>query len=222
VVMSVSAFGAIPPDDPAAVGTLRFLQTNLYGGLHLNLGYSRGTWPYLSAETALWHLQRGESGEAWRILHAIVDRASTTVCWYEEIDHQPPRGHGDPADVWAAAECVFLTCQLLAHPRGETLHLASGLPAEWMRAGKELKAQHLPTPWGECSFALRFFEAALLADLTLPAGQRPKQVHLCVAESAAASWTDVQVEGAASHRREGRDLVLQEPARQVRVKVRLW
>ena len=113
VVMSVTAFDAIRPDDPAALETLRFLQQNRHGGLHLNLGYSRGVWPYLSAEVALWHLRLGETEEAWRILRAMVDRASSTVCWYEEIDHQPPRGHGDPADVWAAAEMVYLTQQLL-------------------------------------------------------------------------------------------------------------
>ena len=111
--MSVSAFDAIPASDPAAVKTLRFLQTNLYSGLHLNLGYSGGVWPYLSAEIALWHLRLGEADEAWRILRAMVDRASSTVCWYEEIDHQPPRGYGDPADVWAAAEMVYLARQLL-------------------------------------------------------------------------------------------------------------
>lgn len=116
VVMSVSAFEAIPHDDPAAVKTLRFLQENQYGGLHLNLGYSRGVWPYLSAEVALWHLRLGETEEAWRILRAMVDRASSTVCWYEEIDHDPPRGHGDPADVWAAAELVYLARQLVALP----------------------------------------------------------------------------------------------------------
>ena len=113
VVMSVTAFDAIPPDDPAAVQTLRFLQGNRVGGLHLNLGYSRGVWPYLSAEVALWHLQLGETEEAWRILQAIADRASSTVCWYEEIEHEPPRGYGDPADVWAAAETVYLASQLL-------------------------------------------------------------------------------------------------------------
>jgi GH15 family glucan-1,4-alpha-glucosidase len=58
-------------------------------------------------------LRLGETEEAWRILRAMVDRASSTVCWYEEIDHQPPRGHGDPADVWAAAEMVYLTRRLL-------------------------------------------------------------------------------------------------------------
>lgn len=114
VVMSVSAFDAIPPDDPAAVRTLRYLQENLHGGLHLNLGYSQGVWPYLSAEVALWHLRLGETEEAWRILRAMADRASATVCWYEEIEHQPERGHGDPADVWAAAETVYLSCQLFA------------------------------------------------------------------------------------------------------------
>jgi len=55
----------------------------------------------------------GEIKEAWRILRAMVDRASSTVSWYEEIDHQPPHGHGDPADVWAAAEMVYLARQLL-------------------------------------------------------------------------------------------------------------
>jgi hypothetical protein len=114
VVMSVSAFDAIPPDDPAAVRTLRYLQENLHGGMHLNLGYSQGVWPYLSAEVALWHLRLGETEEAWRILRAMADRASATVCWYEEIEHQPARGHGDPADVWAAAETVYLSCQLFA------------------------------------------------------------------------------------------------------------
>ncbi len=113
VVMSVSAFDAVAPNDAAAVKTLRFLQKNLHGGLHLNLGYSRGVWPYLSAEVAQWHLRLGETDEAWRILNAIVDRASSTVCWYEEIDHDPPRGFGDPADVWAAAEVVYLTHTLL-------------------------------------------------------------------------------------------------------------
>ena len=113
VVMSVSAFDAIPPDDPTAVETLRFLESNRLGGLHLNLGYSHGVWPYLSAEVALWHLRLGETKEAWRILQAIVDRASTTACWYEEIDRQPPSGCGDPADVWAAAEMVYLSRQLL-------------------------------------------------------------------------------------------------------------
>jgi hypothetical protein len=113
VVMSVSAFDAVAPNDAAAVKTLRFLQKNLHDGLHLNLGYSRGVWPYLSAEVAQWHLRLGETDEAWRILNAIVDRASSTVCWYEEIDHDPPRGFGDPADVWAAAEVVYLTHTLL-------------------------------------------------------------------------------------------------------------
>lgn len=112
VVMSVSAFAAIPPNDPAALNTLRFIQTNLHHGLHLNLGYSRGVWPYLSAEVALWHLRLGETGEARRILRAMADRASSTACWYEEIDHHPPGGHGDPADVWAAAEMVYLAHQL--------------------------------------------------------------------------------------------------------------
>jgi hypothetical protein len=113
VVMSVGAFDAIPIDDPAAVKTLRFIQKNQQGGLHLNLGYSLGVWPYLSAEVALWHLRLGETEAAWRTLRAMVDRASSTGCWYEEIDHQPQRGFGDPADVWAAAEMVYLTRQLL-------------------------------------------------------------------------------------------------------------
>lgn len=220
VVMSVTAFDAIPWADPAAVRTLRFLQTNLSGGLHLNLGYSRGTWPYLSAETALWHLRLGEPEEAWRILGAMVARASSTVCWYEEIESQPPRGHGDSADVWAAAECVFLTRQLLAHQEDETLHLATGLPAGWMSPGPALAAEQLPTGWGRVSFALRYAEETMQSEIRLPATDRPKQIRLCVAPPGALGWEVVRVEGAGTSRREGRDLVLSEPASEVRVRVR--
>jgi len=117
VVMSVTAFGGIAEDDPAAVQTLRFLQKHLKDGLHLNLGYSSGVWPYLSAEVALWHLRLGETEEAWRILGALVDRASSTSCWYEEISHNPIQGHCDPADVWAAAEVVYLARQLVGAER---------------------------------------------------------------------------------------------------------
>lgn len=123
VVMSVSAFAAIPAADPAAVKTLRFLQAHRQDGLHLNLGYSSGVWPYLSAEVALWHLRLGETEEAWRILRALADRASATVCWYEEIDHAPPRGHGDSADVWAAAEMVYLASRLLLCPPAQAFTL---------------------------------------------------------------------------------------------------
>jgi hypothetical protein len=128
VVMSVTAFDGIPADDPAAVATLRFLQRHQQGGLHLNLGYSPGVWPYLSAEVAQWHLRLGEREEAWRILRAIVQRASSTVCWYEEVE--PNQGHGDPADAWAAAEVVYLSAQLLkpAEYRGwKSIHLDNGL-----------------------------------------------------------------------------------------------
>jgi hypothetical protein len=49
----------------------------------------------------------------WDTNTTRIVRLTSTACWYEEIDHQPPRGHGDPADVWAAAEMVYLTRQLV-------------------------------------------------------------------------------------------------------------
>jgi hypothetical protein len=219
VVMSVSAFDAIPPDDPAAVRTLRFLQANLYGGLHLNLGYSRGVWPYLSAEAALWHLRRGESEEAWRILQAVVDRASSTVCWYEEIEHDPPRGFGDPADVWAAAETVFLTRQLLLRSQDDTLWLCSGLPPTAMSPGRRVGAQELPTPWGRCSFELRFGEQTIAAEIRLSGEHRPARLRVTLAPALETCWQRIDVSGARSHQRDRRELVLDAPEPLARIGV---
>jgi hypothetical protein len=101
------------PATPKGAHTLELLSLADRNNVNFEGFYSRGVWPYLSAEVALWHLRLGETNEAWRILRALVDRASSTACWYEEIDHQPQRGHGDPADVWAAAETVYLARQLL-------------------------------------------------------------------------------------------------------------
>lgn len=211
VVMSATAFDEIPSDDPAAVETLRFLQRNLHGGLHLNLGYSRGVWPYLSAEVALWHARLGECDEAWRILTAIAHRASTTVCWYEEIEHDPPKGFGDPADVWAAAEMVYLTRQLLVVEQGDELRLAAGLPAACWAAGSSVSVRNVPTRWGACSFVLQSQASAVSIDVTLPSADRPKRLRVWLGPPAADSMTTLRVTGAAAHQQEARALVVEAP-----------
>jgi hypothetical protein len=219
VVMSVTTFGAIPPDDPAALGTLRFLQTNLYVGLHLNLGYSRGTWPYLSAETALWHLQLGEGDVAWRILDAIVNRASSTVCWYEEFDHNPPTGHGDAADVWAAAEAVYLTRQLLLQEHGDELRICPGLPERYMSPGKQIRAGNLPIRGGSCAFTVHFEPDRVSADIRFSPGASPARVRLCLAPPNASPGRTPSVDGVDRFAWDGRDLVLTAPKSRVRLSV---
>ena len=227
VVMSVTAFDAIPADDPAAMATLDFLRGSKDSGLHRNLGYSHGVWPYMSASVALWHMRVGEFDEAWRVLRAFAAHASPTVCWYEEQERGPLRGHGDSADVWAAATFVHLTRKLMAWESADGLHLCAGLPADWMAAGREVAAGNVPTSWGKCSFEIRFGSADELpasaspvtAAIQLPARKRPARVHLTLAPSQGRTWRNIEVDGATSHARDGRNLVLIGPSQRVKVRI---
>ena len=226
VVMSVSAFDAIPADDPAAMKTLEFLRANKdRGGLHLNLGYSPGIWPYLSAEVALWHAKLGQFDEAWKLLQAIAAHASPTGCWYEEQERSPPRGHGDPCDVWATATYIHLLKKLLLWEAGDDLYVWPALPKEWMKAGKSVSMRDAPTRWGKCSFETKFEglegkpPGGAAFKLTLPASRRPKRVIATLAPDDVA-WKKIEVSGAKSHSRSGRNIVLVEPGNSVIIEMR--
>lgn len=218
IVMSVTAFGAIPPDDPAAVKTLRFLQNNKRDGLHRFLGYSNGTWPYLSAEVAQWHILIGEYEEAWEILKVITERASPTACWYEEFAES---GCGDPCDIWSAAEQVYLSRLLMVLPKGDDLLLCAGLPARFMAPGKKMGVTDVPLPGGgTCSFTLAFENGFAKAEVTLTGPKRPARLRIWMLSTETGAEPDVNVTGAESWKRQGRELILEQPGAKVSVAVR--
>jgi hypothetical protein len=217
VVMSVTAFDAIAANDPAALQTLRFLQQHKDHGLHLNLGYSAGVWPYMSASVAEWHLRLGEFDEAWRILRAIVDHASPTVCWYEEQTREPPKGYGDPADVWAAAAVLYLTRQLMVYESQGRLYLCPGMPVEWVRPGRQVQVLNAPTRWGSCSYRIGFTERGADAIVELPGPRRPEEVHVCLSATDESAFKAVDVQGARATTWNHRDLVLLQPSQRVMV-----
>ena len=218
VVMSVTTFGSIPPDDPAAVATLRFLQNSKRDGLHRFLGYSNGTWPYLSAEVAQWHMLLGEYEEAWTILKAITERASPTACWYEEFAEA---GCCDPCDIWSAAEQVYLSRLLLVCPKGDDLLLCAGLPVEFMAPGKKMGAKELPLPGGgTCSFSLVFAEEGATADVSFTEGKQPKRLKIWLLSSEKGPKPEVRLSGAVSWKCQGRELILENPSTKVKVEVR--
>jgi hypothetical protein len=214
VVMSVTAFDAIPADDPAALRTLNFLRQNKDpGGLHYNLGYSNGVWPYMSACVALWHARVGEFDEAWRVLRAFAAHASPTACWYEEQERRGVGGYGDPA-----ATFVHLTRKLLVWDQGDDLYICPGLPPDLMAAGKGLSLQGAPTTWGKCSFTLRWHQGGATAEIQLPKDRRPARIRVCLAPDAATPWQALEVTGAKSHARQGRDVVLTSPQEKVTIR----
>jgi hypothetical protein len=218
VVMSVTAFDAIPYNAPAAVATLRFLQNNKQDGLHKHLGYSNGAWPYLSAEVAQWHMLLGEYEEAWTILKAITGRASSTACWYEEFAEA---GCGDPCDIWSAAEQVYLSRLLMMLPKGDDLLLCAGLPVEFMAPGKKMGAKELPLPGGgTCSFSLAFAEESATADVYFTQGKQPKRLRIWLLGSEKGPKPEVRLSGAVSWKCQGRELILENPDTKVKVEVR--
>lgn len=217
VVMSVTTFGSIPPDDPAAVATLRFLQNSKRDGLHRFLGYSNGTWPYLSAEVAQWHILLGEYEEAWTILKPITERASPTACWYEEFAEA---GCGDPCDIWSAAEQVYLSRLLLVCPKGDDLLLCAGLPSAYMAPGKQAGATDMPLPGGgRCSFSLAFESGRAKAEVSLTGAKRPARLRVWLLPTEASAEPEVKVTGAGVWKRQGREVILEQPSDKVTIAV---
>lgn len=177
-VEGVYPFGQLAVDDPVVLGTLRFLQAHEEEGLHLNLGYSQGVWPYMSAALAHWHLRLGEFDEAFRIQQAILDHASPTWGWYEEIEHNPPQGFADIPDVWATCELLHVTRELLLLEKGDSLLLAPSIPNSWTQPGKKLSLDTAPTLFGPVSYNCEWADGRAEATIRVTLALAPKSIRL--------------------------------------------
>jgi hypothetical protein len=203
-VEGVYPFGQVGVDDPLVLGTLRFLQAHQEEGLHLNLGYSEGVWPYMSAALAHWHLRLGEFDEAFRIQQAILDHASPTWGWYEEveIEHNPPKGYADIPDVWSTCELLLLTRELLLLEKGDSLLLAPAIPNSWTQTGKKLSVNMAPTLFGPVSYNCEWADGRAEATIRVTPASAPKSIRLKLLPEG--TQAKVKVTGAALESVEGR------------------
>jgi hypothetical protein len=61
----------------------------------------------------------------------------------------------------------------------DILHLAKGVPREWVGSGKQIRAEGVPTRWGRVTFDLAVQQEAkvLTGNVELSGASLPKEVH---------------------------------------------
>lgn len=62
----------------------------------------------------------------------------------------------------------------------ERLHIARGVPREWLASGQEIRMERAPTRWGRVSFRMRMDPAArtVTANIELSSDSAPREVHV--------------------------------------------
>jgi hypothetical protein len=185
------------PGDPLVKGLLARMERTSRQGLPTNMGWfgPSGVWPGESMEVALTYLASGEIEKTVGLLVAALNHSYTTKVWREETlvdktlptacgkpnppDAQNQTGGGDMPEGWAHANLVILLRIMLLREDHGTLHLLSGIPASWIRAGGKIRVQDAPTMLGgKMSYTLSYSEAGkMILDLKPPAGSPEVVVH---------------------------------------------
>ncbi len=142
-------------DDSRLRDTLRFLLENCFvkGGFFQDMIHS-GINPYLTLHVAQVLLRAGDP-RFFDLIQSVAQSASPTGQWPEAIHPRTGGGcMGDGQHIWASAEWVMMIRNCFVREEGETLILASGIPAAWRKPGSTLGFGPAPTPWGSVSIFL--------------------------------------------------------------------
>ena len=79
----------------------------------------------------------------------------------------------------------------------DTVHLAKGVPREWVGSGKEIRIEHAPTRWGKVSFSLRTKSGSksIVGQVEFAGARAPKQLQFKMRLPAGSALTSVSVNG---------------------------
>ncbi len=77
--------------------------------------------------------------------------------WAEVVfsGYRHPQYIGDMPHTWIGAEYICAVRNMFVYEDGDKLIIGAGIPKEWAESGKEIKAQGLPTYYGDVSFWLK-------------------------------------------------------------------
>ena len=173
--LAVWPTGLYRPDDPLVTGLLKRMESEESQGLPTNVAWAgpAGVWPGESMNMSETYLLRGEVAKNAAMLIAAINHSYTTDVFKEEIltdvtkdracegphsNRQNGQGTGDMPEAWGNANAVDLLRDMLVQERTEapavvgskiTLHLLSGLPAEWLsKTGETASIERTPTTLG--------------------------------------------------------------------------
>lgn len=157
-VLEAGLFGDwLPRDGELLTGTVAMLRRAEVQGLPASTGWMRdGIWAGYGSLYAHLPLLRDERDHAIDLLYAVANHASPVGGWVEE---QSPAGAplklaGDQPHCWAGALYVRLATAMLAHERGDEVHLLAGLAPGWLGQGTVNAVRALPTRVGAVSVSV--------------------------------------------------------------------
>jgi hypothetical protein len=157
-VLEAGLFGDwLPRDGELLTGTVAMLRRAEVQGLPASTGWMRdGIWAGYGSLYAHLPLLRDERDHAIDLLYAIANHASPVGGWIEEqsIQGAPLKLAGDQPHCWAAALYVRLAVAMLAHERGDEVHLLAGLAPEWLGQARVNAVRALPTRVGLVSVSV--------------------------------------------------------------------
>jgi hypothetical protein len=196
--------GLFSPNDPLVTGLLTRMERTERQGLPTNVAWlgRSGVWPGESMSIAETYLLRGEIDKLADLLIAVLNHSYFTKVWKEEIrvdktlptacDKDPPSqqeitnqtGTGDMPEAWAHGNLVVLVRDMLLREEGNTLHLLSGIPGDWISVGGKISMQDAPTMLGgKVSYTLSYTRGGeMTLDLTAQAGSPNVVVHFPLAK----------------------------------------
>jgi len=170
------------PGDHAIMATAEYLIAHSFheGGFFQNMIHS-GINAYLTLAIAQTLLRAGQAHRAWPLIRTVGELASPTGQWPEAIHPRTGGGcMGDGHHVWASAEWAMAIRALFVRAEGDTLVIGSGLPPEWLDAGRWLRFGPTPTDWGPVSVAIGPGEGGLVASVTGRWRDRVPRLRACV------------------------------------------
>jgi len=173
--LAIWPIGLYSPNDPLVSGLLARMEAEEAQGLPTNVAWAgpAGVWPGESMNMSETYLLRGEVAKNAAMLVAAINHSYTTNVFKEEIlvdvtreracegphsNRQNGQGTGDMPEAWGNANAVDLLRDMLVQERTETptvvgskttLHLLSGLPADWLaKSGDVASVARTPTTLG--------------------------------------------------------------------------
>jgi len=177
------------PKDPRVAGTINFVHDGFEGGFKEGLiQWERGMGiihGYMGAFNIMSSLRQGSFSEQavkdfyWYLLHTSSAHAFAELIKYEKrYANNETIPH-----TWGGVNYALMLRHMLADERGDELHLLSAVPDWWLEKGRQIRAERLPTDFGEFSFVARGTDRGVEVDVARPARSSPKRIVLYLPKS---------------------------------------
>jgi hypothetical protein len=140
--------------------------------------------PYMGAYTTMNDLHRGRDEQVVKDFYSYLLHSTAGHAFPEGIYFRERTAWGETIPhATGASNYALLLRHMLVHEDGDTLHLLPAVPDWWLGEGQEIRAQRLPTHFGEMSLIVRGKPSGVEVDLTPPQRQPPRRIVLHLPKS---------------------------------------